>query len=882
MPTFIPLRSRLSWLLFLAALGLGALYWWQLLHAQRDERQRATVELAERARTVANVVALQADTLFSAIDINLHYLVSEYVDKTRAGFDTTVRNSLAAFPSGAILQIGATDAGGMLRYTNLNSTKPVDLSDREHIKVHVGATEGRMFVSAPVLGRVSQQWSIQFSRPIIAEGRFAGVMVVSISPSYIADKLGRVTLNPGDSVQLIRLDGRFLARSRDLDKAMTTRVPPEREYLQRPQRHGEVFVSTSQVDGMPRLLGWQRLQGAEVVAVVGLDQASSLGPLDARQGADRRTNALGSAVYVAAALALLTLLDSLRRARAELEQRVKTRTTELTAEIAERRRVELALRESEQRYRTAFQTSPDAITIVRQADGCHLEVNDGFLRTFGWEREDVVGRTAEAIGIWCRAGDRQRLDEALAAQGGCVNLEAELRARDGRVRTVLVSAHRMLLLGEPCVLTVARDITERKLAETRLEEYRERLEDMVAERTTELSVAKEAAEEASVAKSAFLANMSHEIRTPLNAITGMAHLLKRDGVNPRQAARLDKIDAAGQHLLQIINAILDLSKIEAGKLVLEDAEVDVGAIAANVASMLQDRAQAKKLKLLIDAQPQPFPLRGDPTRLQQALLNYATNAIKFTSAGSVTLRVRLDFGAEDRVVVRFEVQDTGIGIAPETSAKLFAAFEQGDNSFTRRYGGTGLGLAITRKLAQLMDGDAGVESTPGVGSLFWFTARLQRSVGGDAAPPSAASPATVAEAAIARDYAGRRILLVEDDFISREVMQELLQHVGLAVDLAEDGGQAVTMAGQREYDLILMDMQMPVLDGLDATRALRRLPGGGRTPVVAMTANAFAEDRLHCFDAGMNDFIAKPVDPDRLYEVVREWLARARPVDVGA
>jgi signal transduction histidine kinase/ActR/RegA family two-component response regulator len=391
-----------------------------------------------------------------------------------------------------------------------------------------------------------------------------------------------------------------------------------------------------------------------------------------------------------------------------------------------------------------------------------------------------------------------------------------------------------------------------------------------SKRAAELLIARDAAQSASLAKSSFLANMSHEIRTPLGAIYGMANLIAKEPLTATQTDRMDKLQAAFKHLRGTINGILDFSKIEANRLVLEEGPVHIDQLMANIAAMVQGSSQDKGLELHLHTEAMPPNLLGDSTRLAQALLNYAANAVKFTDIGSISLSAFVVEDSTETTLVRMEVKDTGIGISASMLPKLFEPFVQTDSSTSRIHGGTGLGLAIAKRLAVAMGGDAGVSSMLGHGSTFWLTARLRK--GSDLEATASNQYISNAAGILNTDYKGLRVLLVDDDAFNREIGSILLTDVGIEVDFAEDGQLAVEMATTKLYDLILMDVQMPKLDGLEATRKIRASSVGFSVPIIALTANAFAEDRMRCIDAGMDDFITKPIEPSALYQALLHQL----------
>jgi PAS domain S-box-containing protein len=489
--------------------------------------------------------------------------------------------------------------------------------------------------------------------------------------------------------------------------------------------------------------------------------------------------------------------------------------------------------------------------------------NRHFCQWFGRTREQVIGRTIEEVfGAEHLARRRQRVDAVLAGEAQV--FEREEPGPDGRTHTTWVHYVPERRDGDVVgFFVLVHDITELKDAQRQLQVL-----------NTSLQQARDAADAANRAKSEFLANMSHEIRTPMNTVLGLTRLLQREPLSAEQAANVAKISEATRHLLSIINDILDLSKVEAGQLRLERVHFPLAALLDQVRSLINEQVQAKGLALRIDTDDVPPWLQGDPTRLRQALLNYASNAVKFTERGSIQIRARLLQQHGEQVLVRFEVTDTGCGVAAEQLPRLFSAFEQGDSSTTRRYGGTGLGLAVTRRLAAMMGGESGADSEVGTGSTFWFSAMLQ--VGREQAPVREAAPSASAEAEqqSRRAHAGALILLAEDHPVNCEIANALLETVGLRIHIAIDGRQAVQMAATTDYDAVLMDVQMPRLDGLDATRAIRQLPRHAETPIVAMTANAYEDDRALCLDAGMNDFLSKPVEPSHLYGVLARWLGR--------
>jgi len=733
-------------------------------------------------------------------------------------------------------QIAVINAEGLLAYSNLAPPKNrTDLSDREHYRVHRDSSEDQLFISQPVKGRVSGKWSIQFTRPILQNGSFKGVVVASINPDSLVGFHDTLKVGKLGASSILRDNGEVIARYPDGEQFLGKVISWPFQDPASPTSGTFTFVA--RLDGIERVFGYHKLPEYGLTSFVADATQDLLAP-----HREHARSVIGYALSVAALLSVGFFL--------------------LYRSAIGRKHALIRLRESErqQHLLSTAVAQTTASVVMTDTKGNIVFINDAFIRITGYTREEALGQNPRLVKSGLNPPDMYIDLWTTITAGTPWRGELQNRKKDGSIywELAIISP----VTDESGMTThfigVKEDITERKRQEV------------------ELKHAKEDAESASLAKSQFLATMSHEIRTPMNGILGMAQLLLMPRLTEEERLQYTQtILNSGNTLQTLLNDILDLSKVEAGKLDLQYSIFDPREVLMEVAALFTGAAERKGIH--IDASwhgPTGQRYWADSIRVRQMLSNLISNAIKFTEHGSVLIEaMETKTGGKDDMLV-FSVSDTGSGIPEDKLSKLFHPFSQVDSSISRRAGGSGLGLSIVRSLAALMHGEAGVNSEEGKGSQFWFSLRAEHVAPGTNAIHDGNGAARHQLPAINTNAV--TVMVVEDVPTNQVIIRAMLEKHDMLVSCHDNGREALTAfeAGARP-DLVLMDCQMPEMDGFEATLAIRALEtrnGWARVPIIALTAGAFQEDRKHCLDVGMDDFLTKPIDLHILLTTIKHVM----------
>ncbi len=875
--TGISIKARLAKLVIICVLpgwivaALLSTYLYQL------ERGNMTAHAMDAVRSLLRVIEHDAHADIAALSV---LATSRRLDsKNKASFYEKAQEVLS-YTSGYTVML--SEPSGQ-QIVNLLRPYGAALPRRQNMQLLQSVLEThKPAVSDLFWGSVSERPIVALEVPVIRHGKAIYGLALGIDTGHLSELLRQQRLPEEWVISLFDRTGTIIAHNHHEKEYVGRKASPTR--LAGMQQAAEGSHAATTLDGVAVLssfsrsdaLGWsvaigvpeavleRNLRRSLLVFAVGAGGFLLLGLILASvvarrialpiQGLIQPALALGGGEKVSISPLGLKEADevaqSLQRAQELLQQRELARASA----VAE-------LRESEAQFRAMFEISSVGICESDPHSRHVLRVNQGICDLLGYSSAELLSRNFVEL---THADDRERSAEGIARllQGEIAEFRTEKRyvRKDGSTLWCDVTMN---------VVRNAAGMPERTVAV---------MQDIGAYKRSqqELSAAKEAAEGANRAKSTFLANMSHEIRTPLHNILGLAQLLRRDTQDPKRMRRLDDLCGSSQHLLAVINDVLDLSKIEADHLVLDRVNFSLGQLIDRVSSVVAASVREKGLHLVLDVDPalREVVLQGDSLRLGQVLINLVSNSVKFSDQGSITLSVRcvaeLDRTA---LTLRFSVRDTGIGISKADQNRLFIAFEQIDNSSVRKYGGTGLGLTISDRLVRAMGGAIEVESEPGSGSAFSFELGFARGSRVDDDDEQEEEMPT------AISFSGSLVLVAEDHPLSRELMQQMLLELGCSVDLVRNGAEAVERARVGSYDLILMDVQMPVLDGLAATRLIREMPEHRSTPILAVTANAFVEDREQCTAAGMSGHLTKPLSITRLAQVLSHWLAPAYDAD---